>query len=107
MLATSRAKPISWVAISMVMPSRASSPTSVSTSDDQLRVERARDLVEEHHAGLHRERPDDGDALLLTAGEPVGILVALLPQPDPIEERVGAVDRLGCSRAPRTFAARA
>ena len=41
---------------------------------DQLGVERARHLVEEHQLGLHGERPHDRDALLLPAREPVGIL---------------------------------
>ena len=53
-----------------------------STSDDELGVERARDLVEQQHPRLHRQRPDDGDALLLAAREPVRVLVALVGQPD-------------------------
>ena len=36
---------------------------------DELRVERRGRLVEEHELGVHRERPGDGDALLLAAGE--------------------------------------
>src|SRR5438093_9651458 len=54
---------------------------------DQLRVERARNLVEEHQAWLPRERADDGDALLLAAGQPVGILEALVGEPEALEER--------------------
>ena len=41
---------------------------------DELGVERARHLVEEHQLRLHRERPHDRDALLLPAGEPIGVL---------------------------------
>ena len=36
---------------------------------DQLRVERRGRLVEEQHFGAHGERPGDGDALLLPAGQ--------------------------------------
>ena len=49
---------------------------------DELRVERARDLVEEHHLRPHREGADDRDALLLTAREPVGVVVALVGEPE-------------------------
>ena len=45
---------------------------------DELRVERARHLVEQQQLRLHRERADDRDALLLPAREPVGVLVALV-----------------------------
>ena len=55
---------------------------------DELRVERARHLVEEHEARLHGERAHDGDALLLTAREPVGVLTALVGKPEPAQELV-------------------
>ena len=45
---------------------------------DELRVEGARDLVEEHEVRLHRQRPDDRDALLLAAREPVGVVRGLV-----------------------------
>src|SRR5262245_45666018 len=45
---------------------------------DELRVERARDLVEQHEPGLHRECADDRNALLLAAREPIGVLVPLV-----------------------------
>ena len=54
-----------------------------STSADQLRVERRRDLVEQQQVGLHGQRAHDRDALLLAAGESVGVLVALVGQPEP------------------------
>src|SRR4030095_1053979 len=44
---------------------------------DELRIERARDLVEEQEVGLHGEGACDRDALLLSAGEPVRKLVRL------------------------------
>ena len=45
--AMSRAKPISWVAMSIVMPARGELADDVEHLGDQLRVERARHLVEE------------------------------------------------------------
>ncbi len=85
------------------MPSRASSPTKREHLGDELRVERARDLVEEHDARLHRERAHDRDALLLAAREPVGIVVALVPHTDAVEQRVGAVDVASDFDSPSTF----
>ncbi len=54
---------------------------------NQFRVERARDLVEEHQLRLHREGAHDRDALLLPSREPVWILVALLGEAKAREER--------------------
>ena len=53
----------------MVMPSLASVDHHVEHLVDHLRVERRGRLVEEHHLGVHRQRPGDGDPLLLAAGE--------------------------------------
>ena len=53
---------------------------------DELRVECARDLVEQHQLRPHRQGARDRDALLLTAGEPVGELVRLLREPDLLEQ---------------------
>ena len=49
---------------------------------DELRVERRRDLVEEHHVRLHHQRARDRDPLLLAARELVRVLVGLLLEPD-------------------------
>ena len=49
---------------------------------DELRVERRRDLVEEHHVRVHHQRPRDGDPLLLAARELVRMLVRLLLETD-------------------------
>ena len=54
---------------------------------DQLGVERAGHLVEEHHVRVHRQRAGDRDPLLLAAGEPFGVLVELVGEPDPLEQR--------------------
>ena len=64
----------------------------------ELRVERRGRLVEEHHVGLHRERAGDGDALLLTAREPDGVLPRLVGQADPVEEVLGPLGDLGGAR---------
>ena len=85
---TSRAKPISWVTTIIVIPSRGELAHHVEHLLDQLRVERAGDLVEEHHAGVHRQRPGDRDPLLLAAGEPVGVLVDLVGEADAGEQRL-------------------
>ncbi len=44
----------------------------------QLEVERGERLVEQQHGGLDRQRPGDGDALLLAAGELAHLLGAVL-----------------------------
>ena len=36
---------------------------------------------------MHRERPDDGDPLLLAPGQPVRELLALVGEPEPLEQR--------------------
>ena len=72
--ATSRAKPISWVTTTIVMPSRGQLAHHVEHLLDQLGVERAGDLVEQHHVRVHRQRPRDRDALLLAARQPLGVL---------------------------------
>ena len=66
----------------------------------ELGVERARDLVEEEQLRLHRERPHDRDPLLLAAGEAIGVLVALVGEPEAREQRLG----LGVRGAPRQAA---
>ena len=52
---------------------------------DQLGIERAGRLVEQHDLRLQRQRPRDGDALLLTAGELARISGGLVREPDPGE----------------------
>ena len=70
----------------IVMPPAASSRTTFEDLGHQLRVEGARDLVEEQQVRLHRQRPDDRDPLLLTAGQQVGHIVALVREPEPLEQ---------------------
>ena len=77
---TSRTKPISWLTISIVMPS-AASRGSVEDLADQLGIERRGHLVEQQDLGPQRQRPRDGDALLLAARELVGIGFVLVVQP--------------------------
>ena len=71
--AARRAKPISWVTTTLVMPSAVSSCHDVEHLADHLGIERGGRLVVEHQRGLHGERAGDGDALLLPAGQFVGI----------------------------------
>ena len=68
---------------------------------DELGIERRRDLVEQHDLGVHRQRPGDRDALLLTARELIGVGVGLVGQAEPVEQlerrRVGAAPRRALS----------
>ena len=98
---TSRAKPISWVTTIIVIPSVGELPHHVEHLLDQLRVERAGHLVEEHHVRVHRQRPGDRDPLLLAAGEAFGVLVELVGQADPLEQRRALLP--ASSRRPSTF----
>ena len=61
---------------------------------NKRRVQRACRFVEQQHLGLHREGPGDGHALPLTAGQAGRIFVALLPQPDLGQVRLGQFGRL-------------
>ena len=72
------------------MPSLASSRMTCEHLGDELGIEGARDLVEEHEVRLHGEGAHDRDALLLPAGQPVGILLALVGQAEAGEELVGS-----------------
>jgi len=63
---------------------------------DELRVERARDLVEQEQSRLHGERADNRDPLLLASGEPVRVLLSLVRQPEAGQELVGVRVRI-CS----------
>ena len=58
---------------------------------DHLGVERRSRLVEEHDDGVHRQRPRNGDALLLAAGKLARIFVLVRHQPDPIEHLQAAL----------------
>jgi hypothetical protein len=84
--ATLRAKFISCVTISSVMPSSASALHHAQHFAHQFGVERAGDLVAQHHAGLHGQRAGDGHALLLAAGQLVGPGVELLGQAHALQQ---------------------
>src|SRR6266446_2787434 len=60
---------------------------------DQLGIERARRLVEQHHPGLERDRASAGDALLLAARELARRVVGAVGQPHPLER--GAAELVG------------
>ena len=74
---TSRTNAISWQTISMVMPSLASprmvSSTSLTSSGSSAEVTSSSSRI----SGFKRQRAGDGDALLLAAGQLVGIGVSL------------------------------
>ena len=93
--ATRRAKPISWVTTSIVMPSSASWRIDGEHLADQLRVEGAGDLVEQHHVRVHAQRPGDGHALLLAARQADRVLVGLVAHADPLQHPPGLRLRLG------------
>lgn len=56
---------------------------------DHLRVQRRGDLVEQHHLRVHAQRTDDGDALLLAAGELAREGIALVQKAHPLQQRLG------------------
>lgn len=56
---------------------------------DHLRVQRRGDLVEQHHLRVHAQRTDDGDALLLAAGELAREGIALVRKAHPLQQRLG------------------
>ena len=99
---TSRAKPISCVTTIMVVPSSASSRITRQHFVGELRVERGRGLVEQHHLGLHRERAGDGDALLLAAGQARRILVGLVLEVHAAQARCAERRRPSLRDRPRT-----
>ncbi len=61
----------------------------------QLGVERRGGFVKQHDFGLHRQGTGNGRPLLLAAGEVAGIVVAALPQADPVEQMLRLGDGLG------------
>ena len=71
--AMSRAKPISWVAMTIVMPPAASSRITSSTSATSSGSSAEVTSSSSSRSGLHRERPDDRHPLLLAARQPVGV----------------------------------
>ena len=56
---------------------------------DHFGVQGGGGLVKEHHLGLHGESPDNGDTLLLAAGEHRGIGARLVGKPDALEQLHG------------------
>ncbi len=73
----------------------------------ELGIERAQRLVEEEHGRLEGERPGEGDALLLSAGQLVRAALRVLGQSDELEGagdpvRPGPSCRGPCATAGRT-----
>ena len=84
--ATSRAKAISCVAISIVMPSALSSLIAASTSPTSSGSSALVTSSSSSARGRVGERAGDRDALLLAAGEPVGVLVLAPGEPEAREQ---------------------
>src|SRR5680860_1068823 len=61
---------------------------------DQLWVQGGCRLVEQHHLGVHRERPGDCDPLLLSTRQVVGVLLCLFRETDSLEQLLGPGSRL-------------
>ena len=79
--AASRAKPISWVTTNMVI--------HVQHLAHHLGIQGGGWLVKKHDLGPHGEGPGDGDALLLSAGELVGVGVPLILQTHGLQQLHG------------------
>jgi hypothetical protein len=80
-----RAKPISWVTTTMVMPCWRADH-DVEDLVDHLGVEGGGGLVEEHDLGVHRQGAGDRDTLLLATRELGGVLGGLVGDADPLEQ---------------------
>ena len=77
---------------SVVVAGRAQDPLHLlAHARAQVRVERGEGLVEQHDLGLDRERPGERDALLLAAGELVGVAALESAEPDELEQLVHSV----------------
>ncbi len=66
-------------------------------------IERRGDLIQQQQLRLHGQRPDDGDALLLAAGQAVGIFLRLRLEPDAASEAPWPVHRPPPGSKPRTL----
>ena len=79
------------------MPLAARSLITAQHLADQFRVERAGRLVEQHQPRLQRQRPGDGDPLLLAAGQLPRVGAFPAGQPDPLEQFAGRRGGLPCA----------
>ena len=102
-MATSRAKAISWVAITIVIPACGLGADDLQHLADQLRVEGGGDLVEQQQGRVGAERADQGGPLLLAAGQPVGVLRRLVGEPEALEQLQRPRLGLGATATPWTL----
>ncbi len=93
--ATCRANGISWVAIKNGGPVGRERSDGAEHLVDEFPVEGARHLVEQEQAGPCGDGPHDRDPLVLAAGEPVGIGIRELEQPDRLQQLPPATFRGG------------
>ena len=99
MLATWRAKPISWVAITIVRPDVGEFADQGEHLADEFGIQRAGDLVEQQQPRVVGQRAGDRDALLLAAGELVRVGIRLVGQADPGQQLAAAVVGLAPAHA--------
>ena len=85
--------------MTIVIPAAASSRMTSSTSATSSGSRALVISSSSSRSGLHRERPDDRDALLLAAGQAVGVLVALVGEAEPLEQRRRVASRPRRARA--------
>ena len=85
--ATSPANWISWVTIEHGAALVGQLAHDLQHLADQLGVERRGRLVEQDQLGLHRQHAGDRHALLLAAGQALGIFVDLVGEADLVEHR--------------------
>ena len=83
--AAARAKPISWLTTIMVMPLSRRLAHDLEHRADQLGIERAGRLVEQHHPRLERDRARDGDPLLLAARQLARRVAGAIGEADPLQ----------------------
>jgi hypothetical protein len=69
---------------------------------DQLGIERRSGFVEQHHFGIHRQRPGDAGALLLTSGQLARVFVDLAAETDTFEQCPGVAFRIGAADSSNT-----
>jgi len=66
---------------------------------DEFGIERGGDLVQKHEARLRHQGPHDRHSLLLTAGEPVRVLVGPVEESEAVEQFPGLLLGLGAGNA--------
>ncbi|STT54698.1 Uncharacterised protein [Klebsiella pneumoniae] len=82
-------KAISWVTTTRVVPDRASFLIHIQHLAHQLRIQRRSGLIKQDHPRVQRQRPGNGDTLLLAAGEMPRPGVGFIAQSDDVQQFIG------------------